>query len=449
MKLLIIIYTHHLKDNGENLERCLASCSHQKDVTLDYRVIIIDNNSTFSIKKKLLALTEKYNFDFINLTTFEKIPQMIDQVLKRYQPQYFTVIGSEDYISKDYIKQLYNRIFQKKNILGVCGRYRIINQKAKSNKVFSYQDSPIPFGALYNRTLFERLRISNPEFCLSHVYKKILGEKVNFYYVHNIVYFHSVADRYNKAIKNTKVSLLLTIKNRVIYWNRTFPSLVQQKGIPYEIVIVDFYSEDEFPDKFHNYILSNYYSFSPYLQNIRMVRTKNNLAFSSCKAKNLGTKHTTSNSLLLAFTDIDVVLREDYLVYWADRILKNKNSFFSSRYGVDRRISPEINYGNMLVYRNHVFKIKGHNETIKGYGGDDDEFMHRLKNLGLKEINPLSREECRLYSFLHDNEERMNLLEKKGLSGLQNWAFLRKQNITWTKDNWGNIESIIIDYKFH
>ena len=180
-----------------------------------------------------------------------------------------------------------------------------------------------------------------------------------------------------------------------------------------------------------------------------MVRLKENKKFSSCKAKNLGARNARSASKYLAFSDIDTFLREDYLAYWVSKLEKMGKAFVVCRAKLDRRLSPEVNYGNMIVPKNLYFQVKGHNENIKGFGGDDDELFNRLLNAGAKEINPRTPEEARQYSILHGKEERLKYLEVPSLSGLQDWKFLNFKGTTWSKnDNWGKQKAMVMRYNF-
>jgi len=240
------------------------------------------------------------------------------------------------------------------------------------------------------------------------------------------------------------VSLVVTIKNRLAHWALSMPSLVAQRGVEYELVLVDYYSEDGFQDSVRKYIEKNRPFFSSDLKQITIVHLTENKKFNSCKAKNLGARAIQRESNILAFSDIDTMLREDYLAYWCGKIGDLEKDVVSLRAKIDCRVSTEVNYGNMFIPLKLYMDVKGHNEDIQGYGGDDDEFLHRIRNAGGNEINPRTSEEARQYSVLHGDEQRIKYLEKAERSGLQNWSFLKTRTSQWTTgDTWGKQNSTI------
>lgn len=248
---------------------------------------------------------------------------------------------------------------------------------------------------------------------------------------------------------DAKSSLIITVKNRLEHWKKSMPYLISQVGADYELLFVDYYSEDNFFELLNHYIDKNKSSFSPDLSRIRIIKLKENKKFSSCKAKNLGVRYVRDQSIYLAFSDIDTFLREDYLCYNLKKVVDNTKLFLVTRASVDRRLSTEVNYGNMIVSKELYYKVCGHNESIQGYGGDEDEFIYRLKNARGIEINPLTTDEARQYSILHGDEERLAFLEKAERSGLQNWDFLKSKKINWQgSENWGKQDVEVIDYNF-
>ena len=88
-----------------------------------------------------------------------------------------------------------------------------------------------------------------------------------------------------------------------------------------------------------------------------------------------------------------------YLDYWNKKVNKNK-TFVATRVQDTRasyphRLKPEINAGNFLVHSEDFFKIQGHDENMSKYGGGDDDLFHRLKLIGLREINPYDEKESK------------------------------------------------------
>jgi len=212
------------------------------------------------------------------------------------------------------------------------------------------------------------------------------------------------------------ISLIVTAKNRVGHFIQTFPSLITQYGSEYDLVFSDFHSTDNFLETLKNEAENRKEMFSPYLRQIRCIRLMKDMKFNPRKAKNLGVSGSDADVNILAFSDIDTFIGIDYLSYWSRRIEEGK-SFFATRQQESRaalpiRIKPEINYGNVIVYKSDFLGINGWDESVNHYGGDDDDFFHRLKLNELREINPISHLDAKQYSILHGDELRTAFMEK-------------------------------------
>ena len=216
----------------------------------------------------------------------------------------------------------------------------------------------------------------------------------------------------NMLVEN-KVSLIVTAKNRVEHFIQTFPSLITQYGLNYELVLVNFASSDNLDAELRSEINKRKIMFSPYLEKIILVKLLEDIKFNPRKAKNLGVGYSNCN--ILAFSDIDTFLGMDYLSYWSSFIIE-KQSFFATRQQDSRaslpcRLKKEINYGNIIVFTSDFYDISGWDESVTSYGGDDDDFCHRLKLKGLREINPISFMQAKQYSILHGDELRTEFME--------------------------------------
>ena len=210
------------------------------------------------------------------------------------------------------------------------------------------------------------------------------------------------------------VKLITIIKNRLNHFLKTFPFMVSQYGLEYELLIVDFYSTDGFQDYLLEEIKFRKDSFSPYLKKITCVRDTTDEKFSTKKAKNLGAIYCSKKDTL-AFSDVDVFLGMDYLHHWIPKVKKGETFVATrrkdTRASLPERLKPEINYGNLFVHAEDYYKVEGFDESILHWGGADDDIFHRLKLLGLHEINPHDSVEAKQYSILHGDDLRLELLE--------------------------------------
>ena len=220
-----------------------------------------------------------------------------------------------------------------------------------------------------------------------------------------------------------KSVIIVTIKNRLNHFLKTFPFMVAQYGRQYDLVLVDFHSNDRFQEHLLKEVNFRKDTFSPFLEKIRCVRLLKDFNFNPRKARNLGASYYKDEDAVLVFSDADVFLGMTYVDYWskkvqerksfvATRIQDTKASFLTSRAYGPSRLAPEINYGNFLVHASDYFTINGFDESVGHYGGDDDDIYHRLKLSGLREINPYDSSESRQYSIVHGDEERLSQLEE-------------------------------------
>ena len=207
-----------------------------------------------------------------------------------------------------------------------------------------------------------------------------------------------------------EVNVISTVKNRSEHFLKTFPFLVSQYGTPYNLIFVNYY-DDQFEDILSHECEFRRDSFSPYLQHIKQVKLLKNLPFNVRKARNLGASHCSHKPSILCFSDIDTFIGMTYINHWSSKVSKGSSFVVTraqdSRAALPRRISPEINYGNFLVNSQDFHQINGFDENKDYYGGDDDDVFHRLKLLGLREINPHNAVEARQYSIIHGEEMRM------------------------------------------
>lgn len=213
------------------------------------------------------------------------------------------------------------------------------------------------------------------------------------------------------------LTVAITVKNRNSHFVRTFSSVVtQEPDAPFEIVYVDYASEEDFGSCLQEMIEQYRPLFSSSLVRIKRVVLEGNDPFNSGKAKNLAVPFLDPSTDVISFSDIDVFLGMDYHRYWLP--LARRGVFYSSRVQEtttqpSRRLSPKINYGNMIVERESFVSVGGFDEENPTWGGDDDDIIHRLKLSGLREINPHSFFDARHTSIVHGDDLRLAFLESQ------------------------------------
>tara|TARA_R110000824_G_scaffold55969_1_gene153644 strand:- start:11 stop:832 length:822 start_codon:yes stop_codon:yes gene_type:complete len=212
-----------------------------------------------------------------------------------------------------------------------------------------------------------------------------------------------------------RCTLVITVKNRLNHFLQTFPSAITQYGVDYEVLYVNFHSNDDFEDHLFNEIQFREPMFSPNLKRIRQIKLLEDLKFSPRKSKNMSVPYAADGSEIMAFSDVDVFISSNYLYYWCDKVVEGE-TFVATRVqdtkaSRPKRIRDEINYGNFLVSKGDFLAVGGLDESVGSYGGDDDDIYHRLKLGGLREINPYDEMEARSYSILHGDDLRLDNFE--------------------------------------
>ena len=157
-----------------------------------------------------------------------------------------------------------------------------------------------------------------------------------------------------------KSVIIVTIKNRLNHFLKTFPFMVSQYGCVYDLVLVDFHSNDDLQEHLFREVDFRKDTFSPYLDRIRCVKLLEDFKFNPRKARNLGASYYLGEDVVFVFSDADVFLGMTYVDYWsqvvkekrsfvATRVQDTKASFLTSKVPGPSRVMPEINYGNFLI----------------------------------------------------------------------------------------------------
>ncbi len=214
-------------------------------------------------------------------------------------------------------------------------------------------------------------------------------------------------------------TIVITVKNRLEHFLKTFPFNVTQVGIDYRLVYVDYDSEDNFSEHLIKEIENKKDIFSRNLLEIRLVKLNKKARYDIRRAKNLGAYYASRYSSILLISDADTMLGMDYTKKWCSYITPGEtfvtNRIQESMAQLPRRIKQEVNYGNIIVATQDFDSVLGYDETNVGWGGDDDDLFHRLKLAGLREINPYSFDDASQYSIMHSDELRFKDTENPNM----------------------------------
>lgn len=127
VKISVIVPVYNVE---KYLERCMSSLLNQ--TFDDYEILLVDDGSTDSCS----AICEKY-IDNERVKVFHKqnggLSDARNYGLERASGKYVTYIDSDDYVSKDYLKYLYDLIQKENADMSCCGYVRTDNSNEQFN----------------------------------------------------------------------------------------------------------------------------------------------------------------------------------------------------------------------------------------------------------------------------------------------------------------------------
>lgn len=207
----IILYTNNKKTN---FKRCLDSLVNQTNRNIEILVLCNDNEYE--------TIVESYNDDRIIYTcSSESIEDMINNSLKKIHGKYVYFISEDDYLRKNAIESVVERLKKKKVDILVTNYYRRVNKKNKKLNILSFMDT-----SLKKKNVLKDVNLSlyNKFFCrktLKHNKIKISlddkNEEESFLLkcdtigkLDKAVVYHTSNDKREKK-KDIKTSIIITI----------------------------------------------------------------------------------------------------------------------------------------------------------------------------------------------------------------------------------------------
>jgi len=220
------------------------------------------------------------------------------------------------------------------------------------------------------------------------------------------------------------ISLVATYKNRRHHIEQTLHTWVQDADCDYEIVIVDYESDDDIKP-----LITDLQSHVI----IKHIKCRDLPVFNLSHARNIGSNHAEARWIM--YVDIDCKLNPHSLSYISDMIVDVEDGYFGA---VDSRVRKNIiNGGLMLVPLSAHMDVCGFNENMKGWGFEDIDYRQRLEARGLKwNIFPHTLYEC----IDHEDSERIGCYDiEKELS----WTRNRQISLeTWKNKAFGQWNAV-------
>lgn len=139
MEISVVIPVYNVENY---LKKCLDSVVNQK--FYDFEVVIVNDGSTDNSYKIINEYEEKYNNLKVINTPNKGLSAARNTGLDNSSGKYIVFVDSDDYISEDYLKDLYNCIVKDDSDIAICSFERVTeennlreNINLDSNKVYS------------------------------------------------------------------------------------------------------------------------------------------------------------------------------------------------------------------------------------------------------------------------------------------------------------------------
>lgn len=199
----------------------------------------------------------------------------------------------------------------------------------------------------------------------------------------NILYTpEEVRNKYS-FVHNFDVSVVMPFYKKLDEFKRIFPHnfpFLSRNGIEV-IIAMDESSEEE-----------SLLEFIKLYRNINwkiIVNRKKHMWRNPAKAINVGIRHATKRYVFVCSpesqfaTDIIYIMRK-MLYYYPDHFGVGFIDF--RNYENDCRYLSSVPYGSIMVERKHLINIRGYDESLLKWGGDDDNIRARLEIIGVKKL---------------------------------------------------------------
>ncbi|MEA1927460.1 MAG: glycosyltransferase [Candidatus Auribacterota bacterium] len=208
-----------------------------------------------------------------------------------------------------------------------------------------------------------------------------------------------------------RISLVTTCKGRLSQLQQTIEGCLQQNDPNYEYVVVDY----DCPEGTAGWVKSRPDD------RIVVVKIHNRHFFNQSHSRNLGARFATGE--ILVFIDADTILEPDFLSSVRKKL--RGNSFLTTSmalagekdYGSGAGL---MGYGGIIgCWKKDWEAIRGFDESMVGWGGEDDDFRRRLRGRGL---TPLLFDLTLCQAMDHDENSRTEFYreQKKGRSSTLN-----------------------------
>lgn len=194
---------------------------------------------------------------------------------------------------------------------------------------------------------------------------------------------------YNQNIDNnidkkssSQISIVTTCKDRLHHLKQTLPTMCKQTDC--EIIVVDYGCTQGTSI----WVTKNF-------PQVKLIRYENDPEFCVACARNIGAKFAKGKYLL--FADADIIFQKDLTKWLLNNI--NEKEFYIS----DDDKHHDLK-GTFFCSKEEFDRVKGYDEVLRYWGGEDVELYERLESSGLSQ---LQYPKNYLKPIQHDDTERM------------------------------------------
>jgi glycosyltransferase involved in cell wall biosynthesis len=157
---------------------------------------------------------------------------------------------------------------------------------------------------------------------------------------------------------DSTIAFITVCKGRLSHIKETLPLIVAQ--CPDEIIFVDY----SCPENSGDWVEEKF-------PNVQVIKIEGESGFCVAHGRNVG--GNAAKSKFLCFIDADILIQPGF-VDWI-RTSAQENAFYRHE-NID---SPDFEtWGTIIVSRGKFTLAEGYDETYRGWGGEDDDFMTRL-----------------------------------------------------------------------
>ena len=160
-KISIVVPCYNME---KKVKRCISSIKKQS--YKEFEVLMIDDGSkdkTKEVIKKAIATDKRFKYYY---KKNGGLSSARNYGLERATGKYICFIDSDDYIEKDYLKELYNSIIENDSDISICYFSRVYEDKINLNPIKSGFNNllkyPAAWNKLYKTSLFKDNDITYP-----------------------------------------------------------------------------------------------------------------------------------------------------------------------------------------------------------------------------------------------------------------------------------------------